>query len=187
MDAGPSGDDSPAAKYLWAGFGPKGATIEQTRIAAASLIGTFSGSEEAIKTLLEARQSAKNSLDRGNLDLALCQAYTKAKRWSDLLPVAKRLSETYAVADKSFLYVIRARAGLKQWTELEQDARAELKSKPENDRALLAAASAMIRIAKLDKAGEYVPARKIGVCRQGGARTAGVVDHSQGQIGRRFG
>ena len=125
-------------------------------MAAASLIGTFSGSEEAIDILKRARPAAANRTDRGNIDLALCQAYAKAQKWADLLVTAKGLTGSYAVADKSFTYIAQARMGLRQWAEVEQDARAELKTAPESSRALRTAALAMMRAGKPEKAAEYV-------------------------------
>lgn len=156
MDSGPNGDDSPAAKLLWSGLTEQGRTVAAIRTAAASLIGAFSVSEEAIGILKQARQAATNRTDRGNIDLALCQAYAKAGKWAELLASAKDLSASYAVADKSFSYVAKARFGLKQWQELEQDARAALAKSPENPQALRAAALAMMRAGKLDRAAEYV-------------------------------
>lgn len=156
FSSGSRGDETPAARFLWADLVGQGRTAEATRIAAASLIGTFSASDEAIAILKQARLTATNRTDRGNIDLALCQAYAKARKWTDLLATAKRLTDSYAVADKSFAYVAQARMGLKQWAELEQDARAELKTAPENAGALRTAALAMMRAGKTESATEYI-------------------------------
>jgi tetratricopeptide (TPR) repeat protein len=156
LGAGPSGDDSPAARFLWSGLTEKGRTAAAIRITASSLIGTFSASEEAIRILKQERQAATNRGDRGNIDLALCQAYVKASKWTELLATAKDLKASYAVSHKSFAYLIKARTGLRQWAELEQDARTELKTSPENAQALRAAALAMMRAGKPEKATEYI-------------------------------
>jgi len=154
--SGKNGEEAPAVRFLWADLVGAGRTVEATRIAAASLVGTFSASPEAIAILKRARPAATNRTDRGNIDLALCQAYAKARQWTDLLTTAKRLPNSYAVADKTFSYVAKARIGLKQWAELEQDARAELKTAPGNARALRMAAFAMMRAGTPEKATEYV-------------------------------
>jgi tetratricopeptide (TPR) repeat protein len=156
LSAGPNGDDSPVARFLWSDLAGHSRTAEATRVAAASLIGTFSPSDEAIGILKQAMETAANRTDRGNIELALCQAYAKAQRWAELLAAAKGLTASYAVADKSFGYVAQARMGLKQWADLEQDARAELKTAPENVRALRTAALAMMRAGKPDKATVYI-------------------------------
>ncbi len=156
LGAGPNGDDSPAARFLWPGLTEKGRTPAAIRVTAASLVGTFSASEEAIRILKQERQAATNRTDRGNIDLALCQAYAKAGKWNELIASAKDLTASYAVADKSFAYVVRARTGSKQWTELEQDARAELKTSAENARALRAAALAMLHAGNPEKATAYI-------------------------------
>jgi len=156
LGAGPGGDDSPAAKFLWAGLTEKGRTAAAIRTTAASLVGTFSVSEEAIRILKQERLAATNRLDRGNIDLALCQAYKKAGKWTELLAAAKELPASYAVADKSFDFLVKARTGLQQWAELEQDARTELKTSPQKLGALRAAALAMMRAGKPEKATEYI-------------------------------
>jgi tetratricopeptide (TPR) repeat protein len=156
LDAGPRGDDSPAAKFLWDGLTEKARTASAIRAAAASLVGTFSASEAAIAILKTERDSAANRTERGNIDLALCQAYLKAGKWTELLAAAKNLTASYAVKDQSFRYTVKARAGLKQWTELEQEARAEYKASVQNPRALIAAVEATMNAGKPEKAAEYI-------------------------------
>lgn len=151
-----AGDETPAAGLLWSGFVELKGGPEAIRIAAASLIGNGGASDEAIAMLKKARPLATNGLDRGNLDMALCQAYARAGRWNDLLLSARALTASFAVADKSFHYVAKARAGMNQWAELERDAAAILKDKPDNDEALLTAADAMLRAGQIEKAAGYV-------------------------------
>ena len=156
MDAGPLGEDSPAVRLIWDGLTENGKTATVIRIAAASLVGTFSASPAAILILKSERHAAANAVDRGNIDLALCQAYARAAKWPELLAAAKDLKTSYAVKDKSFGFVVKARTGLKQWAELEQDARAELKPPAPNPAALMAAAVAGMRAGKLEKANEFI-------------------------------
>ncbi|MGJ5816128.1 DUF3857 domain-containing protein [Paludibaculum fermentans] len=153
---GPNNSDSPAARYLWAGVNSPGLEALKIRVTAASLIGTYSVSDEAIGILRQARAGAKDSLDRGNIDLALCQAYAKSSKWAELLKSAKDLSTSYPVADKSFPFVVKARTGLKQWTDLELDAVAALKKSPDDSTALRAAVLATLRAGKPDQANAYI-------------------------------
>lgn len=153
---GSDGKEAPAAQLLWSGFNELKRGAALIRMVAASMIATDSVSQVAILLLKQARPLATNGLDRGNLELALCQAYAKAQRWSDLLVSAKALSASFSVADKSFHYLSKARMGLKQWTELEQDAATVLKETPGDAEALRVAAEAMLRAGELERAGEYI-------------------------------
>ena len=150
------GNEIQVVRLLWDDLMGQGRVADAIRVAAASLMGTFTASDEAIGILKKARSAATNPTERGNIDVALCQSFAKAQKWTEMLAAARRLTESYAVADKSFSFVTQARTGLKQWAELEQDARLELKTKPESSRALSTAALAMIRSGKPDKATEYV-------------------------------
>jgi len=156
LKSGPTGDDSPAAKFLWNDLGEKERTAAAMRIAAASLMGTFSRSEEAIRILKQEREKAANRLERGNIDLALCQAYAKAEKWTELWTSAQDLKASFAVKDKSFGFRVKARTGMKQWAELEQEAQAELKASPESPVALRAAALAAMRGGHPEKASGYI-------------------------------
>jgi tetratricopeptide (TPR) repeat protein/transglutaminase-like putative cysteine protease len=160
LDAGPHGDTSPAARLMWSGLSEKARTAAQTRLAAASLIATYTGSDEAIGMLKKERPAAANSLERGHIDLALCQAYLKASKWTELLASAADLGASFAVADKRFYFVVKARTGLKQWAELEKDAREELKKSPESAQALRAAILANLNAGTPKKASDY--AERIG-------------------------
>lgn len=153
---GPKNRDLPAARFLWAGVKGQGRDASSIRLTAASLIGTYSASDEAIGLLRQARALAKDSLDRGNIDLALCQAYTRSGKWPELLKCAKDLTTSYPVADKSFYFVVQARAALHQWAELETDAATVLKKSPDDSAALRAAVLATLRMGTPDKAQAYV-------------------------------
>jgi hypothetical protein len=52
--------------------------------------------------------------------------------------------------------VVKARTGLKQWNELEQEALAERKASPGSSQALYSAAFAMLAAGKLERAGGYI-------------------------------
>jgi hypothetical protein len=134
---------------------PTGRTATLARATAASLIATFSADPEAIAILKQARAAATNRTEMGNLDLALCQAYVKAKRWNDLLTTARSLETNLPASDKWAVYALKARTGLQQWAEIEQEARAELRRAPQFPRPMRAAAIAMIQAGKLDAAKEY--------------------------------
>ena len=155
LGSGPAGDDRPAAHVLWSSFPAAQRTAAAIRITAASLIGEFSPSEEAIGILKQARQTAP-SYDIGNIDLALCQAYLKAEKWTELAEAAKRLTGHVGTADYSFFYLSKARIGLKQWDQLEADVEAALKSKSLHKAVLKEAVAAMLRAGKPDRAAHYM-------------------------------
>jgi tetratricopeptide (TPR) repeat protein len=148
-----SNEKSPAGqliRYLWTGGN------ESPLTAAASLVAKYGGSDEAIQILKQARQSSTISTERGQIDLALCEGYAQARRWADLLAAAQQASATFSVAEQGFAFVMKARAELKQWSGLEQDALQKLKKSADDGNALRAAALAAIGMGDHGKAAQYL-------------------------------
>jgi tetratricopeptide (TPR) repeat protein len=118
LKSGPDGW-KPAAHGLWSGVNAANRGPQDVRTAAASLIGHGDGSADAVEILKAAYPLAKNAIDRGQLDLALCEAHAKAKRWTDLAGSARRLmtSRTYDTA--GYQYLMRTYQERMDWKGLE--------------------------------------------------------------------
>jgi tetratricopeptide (TPR) repeat protein len=124
----------PAAAGLWSGTVASTRGPNDARKAAASLIGRFEGSADAIAVLKEAYPKAVNAIEKAQIDQALCETYAKGKRWADLAVTARRLmtSETYHGAGVQFL--MRALEEQKDWKALETSALELTKGKvPQRD------------------------------------------------------
>ena len=132
----PDGSDGwvPAAAGLWPGTKAGTRGPNTARVAAASLIGRYEGSADAIAILKEAYPKTVDAIEKAQIDQALCEAYAKGKRWADLAMTARRLmtSETYHSAGIQFL--MRALEEQKDWKALETAALEQTKAKaPQRD------------------------------------------------------
>ncbi len=119
----------PAARGLWSGTVAATRGPDTIQVTAAALIGRAQGSADAIAILNDAYPKAKNAIDKGQIDLALCEAYSKAKRWGDLLTVAKRLRTSKTFDSAGYQYLMKAFQAQKDWKGLEAAALDETKSK----------------------------------------------------------
>lgn len=106
-----------AARGLWSGTGP--ANARDIRLTAASLIGRSDGSKDAVEMLKAGYPLAKTSVDRGQLDLAVCEAHAKAKRWADLVEPARRLLTSKTYDGAGYQYLLRSYQERKDWKGLE--------------------------------------------------------------------
>ncbi|HXN45210.1 MAG TPA: DUF3857 domain-containing protein [Bryobacteraceae bacterium] len=153
-----AGEHTPAVRNLWSGSTPETRDARVARIAAASVIAEFAPSDAAIFVLREARRSATDRVERGNIDAALCEAYAKMGRSADLLATARSMEGTIAVAGLSFGYLVEARQAARQWPELEQDAEAKLRSGRPDSAARYIAAFAALASQDYVKAGAHIQA-----------------------------
>ena len=151
----PEGTGGSAARYLWSGVTEQARGPEAIRVAAAALTGTFAGSEPGIQILKEARAKSTVQIEKGQLDVALCQSYEKAKKWAELLAVARRLGTMQTFANDGFQFVANALTGLQQWKELQGEAERKSKATPENMPALRAMATALVHSGNREGASEY--------------------------------
>ena len=148
----------PAVRYLWSGV------VESTRgpaaisASAAALIGPFDGSPKAIQLLTEARGHAGSPLERGQIDLALCQTFEKGKHWSELLSCARRLEANRVFEHEGFRFVVRALAAQENWKALQDDAGRKLKSSAKDSDALMAMATSLIHLGERERASQYLKA-----------------------------
>jgi tetratricopeptide (TPR) repeat protein len=98
----------PASRLLWSGVVESTRGPAAIRTAAASLIGPFNGSPKAIQILSEARAHASSPIERGQLDLALCQTFDKGKRWDELLACARRFETNRTFEREGFQFAVMA-------------------------------------------------------------------------------
>jgi Flp pilus assembly protein TadD len=149
-------NDLPAVRALWSGVGDAARGPAAIRLAAASLIGTYSQNPVAIKMLVDDRLKAKTEFDRAMIDLALAEAYAKRKDWKSLLPVAKRLTSTRQYSQRGFAYTLRAATELEDWPELEAAGALGFASNQRNQNAIEAVITARTRMGDLRAAREWL-------------------------------
>jgi tetratricopeptide (TPR) repeat protein len=146
----------PAARYLWSGV------VESTRgptaitTSAAALIGPFNGSPKAIELLTEARGHAASLLERGQIDLALCQSFEKSKQWGELLVCARRLETNRVFEREGFRFLAKALSAQNDWKGLQAEAERKLKSSSKNSDALLDMATSLIHLGERERASQYL-------------------------------
>jgi tetratricopeptide (TPR) repeat protein/transglutaminase-like putative cysteine protease len=152
----PDGTGGPAARFLWSGLTEETRGPDAIRVAAASLIGRYSVSEKAIQILKDARAKSTNRVERGQLDLALCESLEKAQKWNELLIVAERLAAIHPFGDDGFRFIVKAETGLGQWKQLRTEADRRLKSAPGSLTALQAMATSTVHTGNREGAAEYL-------------------------------
>lgn len=146
----------PAVRYLWSGV------VESTRgpsaimASAAALIGPFNGSPKAIQLLTEARGHATSPIERGQIDLALCQSFEKGKQWSELLSCARRLEANRVFEREGFRFVVKALIGQENWKGVQEEAERKLKSSAKDSDALLGMATSLIHLGERQRASLYL-------------------------------
>jgi tetratricopeptide (TPR) repeat protein len=119
----------PAAHSLWSLSLPATRGVDAARVAAASLIGRYEGSADAIAILKEAYQKAVNAIDKSQIDQALCESYAKGERWSDLATTARRLMTSKIFGGAGSQFLMRALEKQKEWKVLETAALEQTKIK----------------------------------------------------------
>ena len=132
----PDGAGGPAARFLWSGVTPETRGPEAISVAAASLIGPYTGSEGAIQLLRVARSKATVQLVRAQIDLALCESLEKAKKWDELISTARRLGAIRLFEKDGFRFFVAAATAQERWKELQLEAAERLKSAPKDAEAL---------------------------------------------------
>ena len=135
----------PAAHGLWSGLTPETRGPAAIRLAAASLIGRSSKSPEAIRILQDGLKSAKNAIDRAQIEQALCEAFAKSEKWEDVRTTAKQLMTSRTFADAGLEYLMKASEALNDWKGLETISLDQLKISAQDQRALRSLAIARMR------------------------------------------
>jgi tetratricopeptide (TPR) repeat protein len=106
--------------------------------------------------LKDAHGKAAASLEKPQLDLALCESLTRARKWDELLIVAKRLASAKFFVKEGFHYAIKAARGSKRWADLEVMAHQQLVAAPENTDPILAMATAKSGLGDHEAAIEWI-------------------------------
>ena len=130
------GAGGPAARFLWSGVTPETRGPEAIKLAAASLIGPYTGSEPAVQTLREARAKASVQLAKAQIDLALCESLEKAGKWDELMATARRLEGIHLFEKDGFRFIVRAATALEKWKELQAEAAQRVKRARQDIEAL---------------------------------------------------
>jgi tetratricopeptide (TPR) repeat protein len=130
------GAGGPAARFLWSGVTPETRGPEAISLAAASLIGPHTGSEQAIQTLREARAKASVQLVKAQMDLALCESLERAGKWDELMATARRLAGIHLFEKDGFRFIVKAATAQERWKELQAEAAQRAKSARQDSEAL---------------------------------------------------
>lgn len=104
-----------------------------------------------MKLLLEARAKATVDLERHQIDVALCESYSKSARWTNLATVARRLISTKTFSDDGYKYLWRALTRDAKWDALEAAALKRLHTAENDSEAIRAVITAKAK--KRDAAG----------------------------------
>jgi tetratricopeptide (TPR) repeat protein len=150
------GSAGPATRFLWSGMVEETRGPRDIRAAAASMIGRDSASEKAIQILKDARLTATAQIERNQIDLALCESLDKAKKWDELLTVARRLAGVPTFASDGFRFIVRAATGLKQWKTLQIEGERRLSVAKSDRFALRALATASIHQGNAEAAAKHL-------------------------------
>lgn len=146
----------PAAHGLWSGTVAATRGADAARVAAASLIGRFEGSAEAVAILKDAYPKAANAIEKSQIDQALCETYAKAKQWKDLATTARRLMTSKTFNGAGFEFLMRALEEQKDWKALETAALEQTKNKDEQRDAWKYVAVARIALGNASGAAEAI-------------------------------
>jgi hypothetical protein len=146
----------PAAHGLWSGTVAATRGADAARIAAASMIGHYEGSAEAIAILKEAYPKASNAIEKSQIDQALCETYTKGKQWKDLTTTARRLMTSKTFTGAGFQFLMRALEEQKDWRDLETAALEQTKNKEQQRDAWKYVAVARIALGNGSGAAEAI-------------------------------
>lgn len=153
-------DKGPAIRYLWAGIAPETRNAIFAKAAAASLLGTYGGSAEAVTILRQISLHPAQYMEREDLNFAIGEALDKARNWKELLEPAQTLlkSRTYQEAGMRFLG--EAFSGLEDWPGLAKATESRLAVSPKDHIALQFATIAAMAQGDHDKAAKYVARSK---------------------------
>ena len=127
MPSGPSGWIR-AARSLWSGVTPQTRGPDAIRLTAAAMIASETDSPESVRALEEAVPKGKNEMDRAQIELALCEAFSHAKQWDRLLAHANRLKTSKTFATAGLFYAEQATEATGDWKAMETTALEQTKN-----------------------------------------------------------
>jgi tetratricopeptide (TPR) repeat protein len=118
--------DDPLSGQPFPHFWTKGqqADVSALRTAALVLLPSKQVKGPYLASLLEAKNTAPNDVERSRLALVLAYAYQAQKQWSEMLAVTQELRKAFPDSLRAFDLSVAALAGLKRyddWEKLVQD------------------------------------------------------------------
>jgi hypothetical protein len=109
-------DKGPAIRHLWAGTAPETRNAIFARAAAASLMELTLGRHEAVMILKQISGHPPQYLDRDDLNFAICEALSKARRWEELRDASQPLLKSKLYQEPGMRFLGEALMGLQQWS-----------------------------------------------------------------------
>ena len=149
-------DKGPAFRYLWAGTAPETRTAAFVRAAAASLMGTYGGSDEAIRILRASADRPAQYMDREDVNFAICEALKRAGKWLELIAASQPLFKSHMFKEVAYRFIAEARIHLRQWNDLEREADSRLRASGKDYDATLYRAVALMQRGKFDDARQAI-------------------------------
>jgi Flp pilus assembly protein TadD len=149
-------DKGPAIRYLWAGVAPETRNPIFAKAAAASLLGTYGGSAEAVTILRQISLHPAQYMEQEDLNFAICEALDKARNWKELLEPAQRLLKSRAYQEAGMRFLGEAFSGLEDWPGLAKATESRLAVSPKDHIALQFATIAAMAQGDHDKSAKYV-------------------------------
>lgn len=149
-------DKGPAFRYLWAGTAPETRNVEFAKAAAASLLGTYRGSGEAVAVLRQVSQHPPQYMEREDLNFAICEALERAQNWKDLRIASEALRKSRSYQESAMRFTGEALTSLQDWPALTKAAEARLTAAPKDHNALQYAAVASMMQKDFTSASKYL-------------------------------
>lgn len=109
----------PAMQSFWSGVGEARRGPGPIRLAAASLMGAYEASPRSLEIFRAERLKATTPYDRNMIDIGIAESLASAEQWKELLPVARRLANTKAYAQRGLKFAERIAESSSNWNELE--------------------------------------------------------------------
>jgi len=156
----PRDDKGPAIRYLWAGVAPETRSAAFVKAAAASLMGTYAGSPEAVAILKQFYTHLVPYMERDDIGFALCEALEKAQRWTDLRSAAEPLLKSRFYHEAGMRWVGESFVGVHDWDGLAYAAEARLATASKDHDALQFAAIAAAVKGDRETASKYLALAK---------------------------
>jgi tetratricopeptide (TPR) repeat protein len=153
-------DKGPAIRYLWAGVAPETRSAPFAKAAAASLLGTYGGSAEAVTILRKVSLHPAQYMEQEDLNFAICEALDKARNWKEMIKPAQALLKSRTYQEAGIRFLGEALSGLEDWTGLAKASESRLAVSPTDHIALQFATIAAMAQGDHEKAEKYIARSK---------------------------
>lgn len=142
-----AGGEDPLGGAAFPRFWTRGADpgADAIRYAAASLMARTGDVSKAAEILEAGLRSASGESDRLKFELALCEAYEKAKKYESVVRLAKELLRRYPLSERGLATTLSSLSKLKRWEEAERVIEERLKAAEDHDALRSASMIAMLR------------------------------------------